>query len=385
MKIAVDLKGALVSGIGLMVLTVFIGGCGGSGNNSLPINTLPNVYTRTNLVSSVVGFSDSAGPATNTDPNLKNPWGVSFRGPGPFWVSDNGTGVSTLYNTIGTPQSLVVHIPLPNPPQPSGGKVTGQVSNTTGDFAITGGAALFIFATEDGTISAWNTPTQPIAEQKVDNSASGAVYKGLAMGNNGTANFLYAANFHSGAIDVFDTNFAAATLPGAFTDPGAPAGYGPFNIVNIGGSLFVAYAKQDAGKVDEVAGVGNGFISIFDTNGHFLRRLATGSGAGGTVAQLNAPWGMAMAPSGFGQFQGAILVGNFGDGRISAFDSSSGAFLGQLQTSGGAAITIPGLWALIFRDVAGPTLFFSAGINNQADGLFGSIVAGAASRKAPNR
>jgi uncharacterized protein (TIGR03118 family) len=326
-------------------------------------------YQQHNLV------SDGFVPADHVDPNLVNPWGLSSSGTSPFWVSDNGTGVSTLYNGAGEPfpvgSPLVVTIPHGTP--------TGQVFNGTADFTLdTGFPSFFIFATEDGTISGWSLffptflPTAAIL--KVDNSAAGAVYKGLAIGSNASGNFLYAANFSAGTIDVFDKNFAPASLPGSFSDPRIPVGFAPFNIQNLEGKLYVTYAKQNAAKHDDVAGKGNGFIDVFDTDGNFLQRVDSQS-------KLNSPWGLAFAPTDFGRFSNDLLVGNFGDGRINAYSREGGHFHfhGQLQSPDGQPISIDGLWALRFGNggTAGPTnvLFFTAGINDEQDGLFGSLTA----------
>jgi uncharacterized protein (TIGR03118 family) len=338
-------------------------------------------FTQTNLVTDNQTVLASLGfaPAAHTDTNLVNPWGiVASPGGSPFWVSDNGKGVSTLYDGSGNPQSLVVVIPASaNAGATSPAPPTGIVFNgSSTDFLVNGAgtAAHFIFATEDGTIAAWNSGTTAVL--KVDNAdfTNGPVYKGLAIGNNGTGNFLYAANFRQGTIDVFDTNFHKVTLGadgfGTFTDPTLPTGFAPFGIQDIGGQLYVTYAKQDATKHDDVAGAGNGFVDLFDLSGHLLRRFASG----GT---LNSPWGLTLAPSTFGPFAGDLLVGNFGDGRINAFDPRGGAFLGQLTDGNSQPITIDGLWGLSFGNngAAGSanTLFFTAGINDEADGLFGSL------------
>jgi uncharacterized protein (TIGR03118 family) len=323
-------------------------------------------HLQTNLV------SDVPGVASQTDSNLANPWGIASSATSPFWVADNHTGLSTLYNTSGTPQSLVVTVP----PAAGGtqGSPTGIVFNGSTDFQVSAGSpARFIFATEDGTISGWASGTAAIL--KVDKSASEAIYKGLAIGNNGTSNFLYAANFHENKIDVFDAAFASATLGGSFGDPTIPAGYAPFNIQNIGGVLYVTYALQDADAEDDVPGLGHGFINKFDLNGNFIARFAS-------RGTLNSPWGMAVAPAGFGGFANALLVGNFGDGRINAFNPATGAFLGQLaDDSGGQAISIEGLWGLKFGNGGNGgdanTLYFAAGIAGPDEledhGLFGSI------------
>jgi uncharacterized protein (TIGR03118 family) len=331
-------------------------------------------YIQQNLV------SDLPDIAAVQDPNLVNPWGISHSATSPIWVSDNGTGLTTLYNGSGTPQSLVVTIAPPaSPPTDfSNSSPTGQVFNvfnttSPNDFVLPNARpASFIFATEDGTISAWNAGTASIL--KVDNSPSGAVYKGLAIGNNGSSNLLYAANFNSGHIDVFDRNFMPTTVGGGFVDPNIPAGFAPFNVQNINGKLYVTYAKQDADKHDDVAGSGNGFVDVFDTNGNLLERLVSNG-------PLNSPWGLALAPGDFGQFSNDLLVGNFGDGMINAFDPITGALLGQLDDANGLPITIEGLWGLLFGNggTGGATneLFFTAGIPGpdmiEDHGLFGDL------------
>jgi uncharacterized protein (TIGR03118 family) len=334
-------------------------------------------FRQTNLVTDDQSVLASLGqsPAAHTDPNLVNPWGIAFAPTGPFWVADNGAGVSTLYDGTGSAQALVVTVPASsNPGATAPAPVTGVVFNPSAtDFNVAGAgtAAHFIFVTEDGTIAAWNSGTTAVL--KVDNSnfTTGRVYKGVAIGNNGTANFIYAANFRAGTIDVFDTNFANVNLAGSFTDPNIPAGFAPFDIQNINGQLFVTYAMQDAAKHDDVAGAGNGFVNVFDLNGNFVRRFAS-------QGTLNSPWGLAIAPASFVAFANALLVGNFGDGRISAFNASTGAFLGQLSDSHNLPIAIPGLWGLKFGNngTAGSasSVFFTAGINDEADGLFGNLV-----------
>lgn len=329
-----------------------------------------SAYQQTNLV------SDLPGVALNQDVNLQNPWGVSYAPTGPFWVSDNGTGLTTLYTAGGTTVPLVVTIP------PAGGGTppsapTGQVFNGTGAFALPGGSpALFLFDSENGTVSGWNSGTNAIT--MVDNSASGAVYKGLALGQVGASNFLYAANFNAGTIDVFNNTFQPTALTGSFLDPNLPAGYAPFNVENLGGSLFVTYALQDADKGDDVSGAGHGFVDVYSTSGVLQKRLISGG-------VLNSPWGLALAPGSFGPLANALLVGNFGDGTIHAFDPTTGAALGVVEDGEGHPITIQGLWALKFGGGGasnGPlsTLFFTAGIPGpdgqiEDHGLFGSIAA----------
>jgi uncharacterized protein (TIGR03118 family) len=316
-----------------------------------------NVYKQRNLV------SDIPGVARITDPNLVNPWGLSAGPATPVWVADNGTDVSTLYSgaihrSVPVIAPLVVSI--------AGGAPTGTVFNPTTGFALHGAPARFLFDSEAGTITAWNAGTQ--AETVA--STPHAIYKGLALATKGGASFLYAANFHAGTIDVFDSSFAAFTAPGAFTDPNLPAGYAPFNVQELAGRIVVAYAQQDANAEDEVAGAGKGYVDVFDTSGHLLRRLIS-------QGQLNAPWGLVLAPSHFGAFSGDLLVGNFGDGAINAYDPRTGAFQGQLRNRDGNPIAIDGLWALRFGNgvIGTPhTLLFTAGIGDEEHGLFGEIV-----------
>ena len=324
-------------------------------------------YTQTNLVSDIPHL------AAVTDSNLVNAWGISYSPTGPFWVSDNGTGLSTLYLGDGTPVNLVVTIPPPAGGAPPS-TPTGQVFNGTNDFVVKNrdlsAPALFIFASEDGTISGWNPSLDPTnAILAVDNSSKTAIYKGLASASTTKGSFLYATNFHAGVVEQYDAKFH---LVRTFKDGDVPPRYAPFGIRNIGGKLYVSFAEQDADKKDDVKGPGHGFIDVFDTNGTKLQRLTS-------RGTLNSPWGFALSPSNFGKFSGDLLVGNFGDGRINAFDLKTGAFLGQLLDANQKAITIDGLWGLIFGNggSAGATneLFFSAGPNDETHGLFGKLVA----------
>jgi uncharacterized protein (TIGR03118 family) len=338
--------------------------------------TRPNAYKVTLLVSDLPG-------AAVTDTRLKNAWGVAFSPAGsPFWVNDNATGLATLYAGDGTIQNLFVKIPCPPHPAqdsncPTSASPTGIVWNPTTNpmtaFLVPGTThpAAFIFATEDGTISAWaGGPNATIA---VDNSQTGpgAVYKGLAFGVNVHGDFLFATNFRAGTIDVFDHNYNAANdkLDGNFVDPDIPAGFAPFGIQNIDGDLFVTYAKQNPSKHDDVAGPGNGFVDVFDTDGHLLRRLVS-------RGPLNSPWGMARASFAFGRFSGDILIGNFGDGRINVV-TGQGSELKQLKMPNGKPLAIDGLWTLTLGGGAKSspdTLYFTAGPNGEMDGLFGTIV-----------
>jgi uncharacterized protein (TIGR03118 family) len=314
-------------------------------------------FTQTNLVSDIPGL------ANNTDPNLKNPWGVSFSATSPFWTSDQVTGRATLYNGAGTPQSLVVTIPGSSTP-PSG--PTGTVFNgAAGAFLVNGTASNFIFDNLNGTISAWNGSAGTTAVQMA--STPGAVYTGLAQDTNGSSTFLYAAN-SNGNIHVFNsswTDVTATTFAGKFVDPNAVAGFNPFNIQTIGTNLFVTYAQLGPGG----SPLPGGYVDEFDANGNFLKRIAT-SGS------LFAPWGISLAPSNFGSFSNDLLIGNFGNGEILAYDATTDLFLGTLNGTDGKPIVNDFLWALETRNAPGfnsNALYFSAGINNQQDGLFGEI------------
>jgi uncharacterized protein (TIGR03118 family) len=338
-------------------------------------------YVQHNLVSD----DTSKIPADNEDTTLLNPWGVAFFPSQPFWINDNGSGISALYNGDGTGfmganPALAVTVPTPSGTGTSA--PTGIVANTSFAFPEKDNdqPAIFTFATEDGTISAWNLedgfPTSPpthSAELEIDNSAkgctNGSVYKGLAMGSNATGEFLYATNFRCATVDVFGPGtFSQTKLSGSFQDPNIPTGFAPFGIANRHGNLVVTYALQDAAQHDDVAGKGNGFVDIYDTNGNLIRRFAT-------RGTLNSPWGIAEAPSNFGTFSDDLLIGNFGDGRINAF-KSGGQFQGQLKDPSSKTIAIDGLWSIIFGGAAKSDpgiLYFTAGPNDEADGLFGTL------------
>ena len=320
--------------------------------------------------------SDGSTTATTTDVKLKNPWGLAASPKGPWWISNNGTGSSTLYNG-NTAAKLGLQVAIPSPTAATGGTPTGVVFNGNSNaFPINGAgtSAFFVFASEDGTITAWNAGTATSAVVKVNNSASGAVYKGLAIDTNGGNTYIYATNFHSGKVEVYDSNFATKTFSSSqFTDPRVPAGYAPFGIQNVNGTIYVTYAKQDSDKHDNVSGRGLGIVDAYSSDGTLVGRV-------GARGPLNAPWGIAAAPSTFGRFAGDLLVGNFGDGRINAFKMGNNGrfrFDGILRDPQTRPITIDGLWGLAVgnNNAAGSadTLFFTAGTNDEKNGLFGSI------------
>jgi uncharacterized protein (TIGR03118 family) len=360
------------------------GGGGGGGSMSMTPPPAPG-FADTALVSDATGVV-----LTNTtiDSNLKNPWGVAFAPGNPFWISDEANNVTTLYtgtgqietsgaSGLGTNAGIAVPVnSLGAPANP-----TGQVFNGTGGFAIGGQSALFILDGQGGTLSGWSAGGSTVTafDDTVAHPASPAVYKGLAIGAVGTANFLYATDFHNSKIDVFDTNFTEpAAMQGLFVDagtPALPAGFAPFGITAVNGQLYVTYAMQDAAMHDEVLGAGLGYVDIFDMSGNFVSRFAS-------AGVLNAPWGVALAPTGFGSMAGDVLVGNFGDGHINAY-TTAGATVGPLSVNNGGAVAIPGLWALVFgngdADKPTTTLFYTAGFANQTDGVFGTITPQAAS------
>jgi len=347
-------------------------------------------YTQNNLVS-----DGPSVPAECIDPNLVNAWGLDASATSPWWVSDNGTSKTSLYpvNTISPP--------LPAPPCPSSflffavpgasgpGAPTGLVANNGTGFVVTTtitASARFILSSEDGTISVFNGSS--LLAVPVNNSASGAVYKGLAIAiGTATGDFLYATNFHASTVDVFNSTFTQvnSTLPlGAFTDPNIPAGYAPFGIQNLNGVIYVTYALQDAAKHDDVAGKGHGFVNAFDTGGTLLNRVAS-------KGRLNSPWGLALAPPNFGLFSGDLLIGNQGDGKINAFDPGAqrgnGEYenRGQLHSTDGPPLVIDRLWGLAFghgapANGATNTLFFTAGPGGEMHGLFGTLMAGPSSK-----
>jgi uncharacterized protein (TIGR03118 family) len=345
-----------------------------------PASAHPGAYRQINLV------SDQRGKAHLTDPDLVNAWGLAASpgtdaAPGsPLWVADNGTDKATLYTgktpTSVSKASLVVSV--------TGAAPTGQVFNPdTSAFVVRdkkghSGSSVFIFDTENGTIDGWNpmvgaNGSNPSTVTEVAHSrGTKAVYKGLALAQASDGKpYLYATNFHSGRIEVYNGAFKRVRLPGGrFTDPRLPAGYGPFGIAEINGQLYVTFAKQDAMREDDVAGPGHGFVDVFSNDGAFVRRLVT-RGA------LNSPWGLALAPAGFGQFSGDLLVGNFGNGHINVYSPATGAHLGQLRRANGRPIVIDGLWGLRFGNgnaALTNELVFSAGPDDESHGLLGKII-----------
>jgi uncharacterized protein (TIGR03118 family) len=338
-------------------------------------------YLQTNILSDSASIAATNAPNGTPDAQLINPWGLTATATSPFWISDNGTGLSTLVNGNTGVQSASPVVTIPGPNGSAANFVaapTGVVANTTSSFQTTAGVpAHFIFATEDGTISAWSSGSSAVL--KVDNSTTGpgAVYKGLAIGSSGGNNVIYATNFRAGTIETYDsvgTTFTPVTLSGSFTVPNLPSNYSPFNISNLGGNLFVTYAVPNpaTNDMDDLAGPGNGLVAEFTQDGVYEGTI----GSGGT---LDSPWGLAIAPANFGAFSGDLLVGNFGGGRINAFNLSNDTFAGQLADPNGNPITIHGLWGLSFGNgaSAGPTntLFFTSGPNGENDGLFGSLTA----------
>jgi uncharacterized protein (TIGR03118 family) len=346
-------------------------------STALPAQPPTQHYIQTNLL------ADNTDIGQNPhDPNLVNAWGMSRSSTSPWWVSDNGTGLATLYSGTGTKVPLVVTIPPADSNTGTTGTPTGQVFNGTNSFQLvkgsTGFPAAFLFVTEDGTLSGWNPKVNATNAVIKVNTHSASVFKGLALASidnfSGTPTYyLYAADFRKGEIAVFDTNFKPVQLRRrAFEDERIPHGFAPFNIQNIGGNLYVAFAQQDSEKHDEVDGAGLGFVDVFSPRGRLLNRLEYGS-------WFNAPWGLTQAPSDFGEFSHHVLVGQFGSGQILAFDPVTGRFKGLLYDASNMPITIDGLWGLSFGSggTSGPatSLFFTAGPDGEQHGLFGTITA----------
>jgi uncharacterized protein (TIGR03118 family) len=321
-------------------------------------------FSVTNLVSD----DTSIHPAVLADPHLKNAWGIAATGSSPFWTGDNGAGLSTLYGvnpTTGVPTKTALEVTIPGD-----GSITGLVNNPgSGSGAFN--SDNFLFVSEDGTISGWRNALGTVAEI-LQTPVATNVYKGVTAATVSGHTYLYAANFHTGAVNVLKGDAGAPSLAGNFTDPGLPAGYAPFGIQNLGGSIYVTYALTDATAHDDVPGAGHGFVSQFDLQGNFVGRIAT-------AGALNSPWGLALAPSSFGAIAGDLLVGNFGDGTINVFNPTTHAPLGPLTDSGGQPLVIDGLWALFVGNNgsggSSNNVYFSAGPNDEAHGVFGVIQA----------
>ncbi|HEX5472529.1 MAG TPA: TIGR03118 family protein [Lacipirellulaceae bacterium] len=317
-------------------------------------------------VHNLVSDDQSINTASITDGHLLNGWGVSFSGTSPFWVSSNGSGLAVLYNvnpTTDVTSKVGLEVTIPGD-----GTVTGQAfSNVAGNF----NDDTFLFVNEDGTVSGWRNAIGTTAEV-LQTALPANSYKGATVFNNSGNVYLYAANFATGNVDVLKGNAGAPDLPGSFTDPNLPAGYAPFNVQNLGGKIYVTYAVRDPATGDDVAGPGNGFVDAFDTNGNLLQRIAS-------QGDLNSPWGLAIAPSSFGSLAGDLLVGNFGDGTINAFNLGTLVNDGPLKNAGNIPLVIDGLWSLTVGNngSAGSSnrVYFSAGPSDESHGLFGVIQA----------
>lgn len=372
------------------------GGVGsGSSNASQMTPAATTVFTDTALVTDK---AEVVAVATTIDANLQNPWGIATATGLPFWITDNNSNLATLYSGTGTIEtqavtgSADVGVSIPSSAAGLQANPTGQVHNGNGGFLIPTSkgqeSALFIFDGEGGTIAAWAKDSGTTAitayDDGVANGADHAVYKGLAIGTVNGAAYLYATDLHNNKVDVFDTDFAKpAAMQGKFLDPSIPTGFVPFGIAALNGQLYVTFAKQDTEKHDEITGAGFGYVDIFDFSGNLVNQFASGG-------VLNAPWGMAIAPAGFGSLEGDVLIGNFGDGMINIFTPNGTALatsVGQLLGSNGSPMAFPGLWSLVFgngdSDKPFTTLFYTAGFADQTDGVFGGITVGASTATSP--
>jgi uncharacterized protein (TIGR03118 family) len=382
-----------------VICAVAVAACGGGGSGSSSSSTASDPPATSSFVDTALVADNATVVATVTtiDANLQNPWGIAV-GPGlPFWIADNNSNLSTLYSGTGQIEtstvtgSNAVGIAIPSSAAGVQANPTGQVYNGDGGFLIPTPngqeTALFMFAGEGGTIAAWAQDSGATAvtayDDGVANGAGHAVYKGLALGAVNGATFLYATDLHNNKVDVFDTTFSKpAAMQGKFIDPTIPTGFVPFGIAAVDGQLYVTFAMQDAAMHDEVTGAGMGYVDVFDLSGNFVTRFAS-------AGALNAPWGIAVAPSGFGSIAGDVLIGNFGDGTINIFtpDGSLATYVGHLSVTNGGTFTIPGLWGLEFGngdpDKPLTTLFYTAGFADQTDGVFGSITQGAAANPTP--
>ena len=380
-------RASALSALGL-VFALTVAACGGGGGGASG--------TASVLDRAAAGFTDTAlvsdnasvvATATTLDAKLQNPWGIAVAPGLPFWIADNNSNVSTLYSGTGAIETSTitgsngVGIAIPASAAGVQANPTGQVYNGTGGFLISTNngqeTALFMYDGEGGTIAAWARDSGATAvtayDDGVANGTSHAVYKGLALGTVNGATYLYATDLHNNKVDVFDTTFSKpAAMQGKFIDPTLPAGFVPFGIASVNDQLYVTYAMQDAARHDEVIGAGLGYVDVFDFSGNFVSRFAS-------AGVLNAPWGIAVAPSGFGSIAGDVLIGNFGDGTINIFtpNGSLATDVGQLIVTNGGTFTVPGLWSLVFgngdADKPLTTLYYTAGFADQTDGVFGSI------------
>jgi uncharacterized protein (TIGR03118 family) len=381
---AVALVGISTACLGTVVAC---GGGAGGGSNQATISASGSTFADTALVTNK---SEVVAKAGTIDANLQNPWGIAVAPGLPFWISDNNSNLSTLYSGAGAQETQTITgsaetgIAIPASAAGVQANPTGQIFNGTGGFLIPTSngqeTALFIFDGEGGLISAWAQDSGATAVTAYDdgivNGANHAVYKGLAIGTVSGKTYLYATDLHNNKVDVFDTNFSKpAAMQGKFVDPNLPSGFVPFGITALNGQLFVTFAKQDSAMHDEITGTGLGYVDIFDFSGDLVNQFAS-------AGALNAPWGIAIAPAGFGSFEGDVLIGNFGDGTINIF-SPNGTSLatskGPLMGGNGQPLTVSGLWALTFgngdSDKPITTLFYTAGFASQTDGVFGNITA----------
>jgi len=386
------IRAVVLGGTGAVCLGIVVacGGGGGGGGGQSMISAAGTTFADTALVSNK---AEVVATAATIDANLQNPWGIAVAPGNPFWISDNNSNLTTLYSGAGVQETQAVTgsagtgIAIPASAAGVPSNPTGQVFNGTGGFLIPTSkgqeTALFIFDGEGGLISAWAQDSGATAVTAYDdgivNGANHAVYKGLAIGTVGGATFLYATDLHNNKVDVFDTNFSKpAAMQGKFVDPNVPSGFVPFGITALNGQLYVTFAKQDSAMHDEMTGAGLGYVDIFDFSGNLVNQFAS-------AGALNAPWGIAIAPAGFGSLQGDVLIGNFGDGKINIFSpngTSLATFKGALMAGNNQPLSFPGLWSLVFgngdADKPVATLFYTAGFASQIDGVFGSITASVA-------
>src|ERR1039457_3590497 len=378
-----------------VVCAICVAACGGGGGSQMAVQ-MTTGFTDTALVSNNVGV---VATSTIIDANLQNPWGIAVAPGLPFWIADNNSNLATLYTGTGEIEtnevtgSTDVGVAIPASAAGVPANPTGQVYNGNGGFLIATNkgqeTALFMYDGEGGTIAAWAQDSGAAAVTAYDdgvvNATDHAVYKGLALGTVNGAPYLYATDLHNNKIDVFDTNFSKpAAMQGKFVDPSIPTGFVPFGIAAVNGQLYVTYAMQDAAKHGEVTGIGLGYVDIFDFSGNFISRFAS-------TGALNAPWGIAVTPAGFGSLEGDVLIGNFGDGTISIFapkGTSLATSVGPLLASNGQALAFPGLWSLVFgngdSDKPLTTLLYTAGFASQTDGVFGSITTSSTTATTPN-